>query len=340
MSSVRRLFGFLAAAMGVAVMAMPAAAGGEDPPGLALEGDLVPVHDPAVIRAGDTYFLFATGQAKDPTGMVPVRISTDLKRWTWKGAVFPTIPDWAAKDIEGTRGIWAPDISYSNGEYRLYYSISTFGKNRSAIGLAVATELDPEAPASGWTDRGKVFESTFRDDFNAIDPNVFDDAEGRQWMVFGSFWTGIKMIRLDPATGMRSAEDDKIYSVARRRNPGAVEAPFVIRRNGYYYLFASFDFCCRGAKSTYFTVVGRSKSPTGPYEDRDGKAMMDGGGFPVLHASLDETGRFVGPGHPAILAADGQHYIVYHAYDTQNDGAPTLRIQPLGWTADDWPVAL
>ena len=123
-------------------------------------------------------------------------------------------------------------------------------------------------------------------------------------------------------------------------DPGAVEAPFVIRRGGYYYLFVSFDFCCRGAESTYYTVVGRSTSPIGPYEDRDGKDMMDGGGFPVLHASLDRTGRFAGPGHPAILETDGQHYIFYHAYDRRNEGAPTLRIQRLGWSDDGWPVAL
>src|SRR5687768_7824680 len=144
MPSLRALFGILAATMGVAAAITPAAAGGEDPPGLALEGDLTPVHDPAIIRAGDTYFLFATGQARDPTGMGPVRVSTDLKRWTWKGAVFPTIPPWAAEAVEGTRGIWAPDISKTGDEYRLYYSISTFGKNRSAIGLAVASTLDPE----------------------------------------------------------------------------------------------------------------------------------------------------------------------------------------------------
>ena len=340
MPSLRRPFGLFAAIMGLAAAAMAVAAGEEAPPGLELEGDLAPVHDPVIMRAGDTYFLFATGQARDPTGMVPVRVSSDLRRWAWKGAVFPTMPGWAAEAIEGTRGIWAPDISKTGDEYRLYYSVSTFGKNRSAIGLAVATTLDPESPATGWTDRGKVFESDFRDDFNAIDPNVFSDAEGRQWMAYGSFWSGIKMIRLDPATGMRAADDETIHSLASRRRPGAVEAPLVIRRGEYYYLFVSFEFCCRGADSTYYTVVGRSTEPTGPYVDRDGKKMMEGGGFLVLHARLDETGRFVGPGHPAILEDGGRAYIVYHAYDTEAEGRPTLRIQQLGWTEDGWPVAL
>ena len=185
-----------------------------------------------------------------------------------------------------------------------------------------------------------MIESRSSDNFNAIDPNAFDDADGRQWLVFGSFWSGIKMVRLDPATGLRSAEDERIHSLASRRRPGAVEAPVIIRRDGYYYLFVSFDFCCRGVESTYYTVVGRSRDPTGPYVDRDGRAMMEGGGFLVLHADLDRTRRFVGPGHPDILQDGGREYIVYHAYDRQADGAPTLRIQQLGWTEDGWPVAI
>jgi arabinan endo-1,5-alpha-L-arabinosidase len=301
-----------------------------------IKGDVTPVHDPAIIRQGDTYYLFSTSQERDGKGLIHVRTSKDLATWTRTDSVFAAMPAWARAAVPGTRGIWAPDVSKTADEYRVYYSISTFGKNRSAIGLVTTPSL--EEPV--WTDKGAVVRSDSRDDFNAIDPNVFDDAQGRQWMTFGSFWTGIKLIRLDPATGMRSAEDHKVYSLARRRDPGAVEAPFVVRRDDYYYLFVSFDFCCRGAKSSYFTVVGRAKSPTGPYKDRDGKDMMDGGGFPVLHASLDKSGRFAGPGHPAVMADGGRHYIVYHAYDVQKGGVPTLRIQPLGWSEDGWPVAL
>jgi arabinan endo-1,5-alpha-L-arabinosidase len=318
----------------------PAALAQQNPPGIETTGDVAPVHDPAIIKAGDTWFLFTTGQAADKTGLLPMRTSTDLKNWTWRGPVFAEIPGWAQGAIKGTRGLWAPDISKTGGEYRLYYSVSTFGKNRSAIGLAVTAKLDPAAPGAGWTDRGAVFESDNGDNFNAIDPNIFDDAEGRQWMVLGSFWSGIKMIRLDPKTGMRSDEDRKVHALASRRSPGAVEAPFVIRRGDYYYLFVSFDFCCRGANSSYYTVVGRSKDPTGPYVDRDGRKMMEGGGLIVLHAELDPSKRFAGPGHPAILRESGRDHIVYHAYDTQARGVPTLRIQKLGWTEDGWPVAI
>jgi len=335
---IRAIVGALAVSMAAGAPAAEVPAG--RPPGLELTGNLSRVHDPTIIHVDAHYFVFATGQARDETGLVPVRVSSDLLNWELRGAVFPDIPAWAAEHVPGTRGIWAPDISHRNGEYRLYYSISTFGRNRSAIGLTVNTSLDPQAPGTGWTDRGPVIESHSSDNFNAIDPNAFDDADGRQWLVFGSFWSGIKMVRLDPATGMRSSEDQRIYALASRRRPGAVEAPFIIRHDNYYYLFASFDFCCRGVESTYYTVVGRSRDPTGPYVDRDDRAMMEGGGFLVLHADLDPTRRFVGPGHSAILQDGGRDYIVYHAYDRQADGAPTLRIQPLGWTEDGWPVAI
>lgn len=302
-------------------------------------GDISPVHDPVVIEDGGTYFLFTTGNQRDAEGLLAVRTSPDLRTWTWRGAVFPDIPEWAKSAIPGTGGIWAPDIIEHDGEYRLYYSVSTFGKNRSAIGLTVTDALDPAAPASGWTDRGAVVESHADDDFNAIDPSVFIDAEGRHWMAFGSFWSGIKMVELDPATGKRLAGDTAMHSLAERPSPGAIEAPFVIRRGGYYYLFASFDFCCRGAKSTYNTVVGRSAAPTGPYVARDGTPMLEGGGTPVLTSGEGENSRFVGRGHVAIVHDAGQDYIVYHAYDTQRNGTPTLRIRLLTWTDDGWPVA-
>lgn len=294
------------------------------------------MHDPAIIRQGDRWYLFTTSQQRDGKGLIHLRTSKDLANWTRAAPVFAKMPAWVNDTVPGAAGIWAPDVHFTRGEYRVYYSVSTFGRNRSAIGLVTTPSL--ENPV--WSDKGLVFGSTQNDDFNAIDPNVFDDAEGRQWMAFGSFWSGLKLVRLDPDTGLRSAEDARVHPIARRPGPGAIEAPFVIHRGAYYYQFASFDSCCRRAASTYYTVVGRSKNPTGPYLDREGKSMMDGGGRIVLHADLDPDKRFVGPGHVAILREPERDYIVYHAYDTQARGVPTLRIQPLGWTDDGWPVAL
>jgi arabinan endo-1,5-alpha-L-arabinosidase len=242
--------------------------------------------------------------------------------------------------VPGTRGTWAPDISFFNGRFHLYYALSTFGSNRSAIALLTATTLDPDAAGHGWTDEGIVLESHEGDDFNAIDPNLLIDQDGKAWLAFGSFWSGLKMVEIDPATGKPPAPKPQIHALAQRHAPDAIEASFLISRGGYYYLFASYDFCCRGVDSTYYTVVGRSKSPAGPYVDRDGKAMMRGGGFLVLHADLDRSHRFKGPGGVSILREPGRDYIVYHAYDTAFGGAPTLRIQPLAWTADGWPVAV
>lgn len=305
-----------------------------------LTGDLSPVHDPAIIKQDGVYYLFTTTQEKDGGGLIHIRSSTDLVTWKRSGAVFDRMPDWTKQTVPGTVGIWAPDVAKVGDRYRVYYSISTFGKNRSAIGLATNATLDPASPDYAWRDEGVVFTSDSGDDFNAIDPNLFVDDDGSQWMSFGSFWSGIKLFRIDPATGKRAAGDDQLHAIARRPSPGAVEAPFIVKRDGWYYQFVSFDFCCRGAKSTYFTVVGRSKAIIGPYLDYKGRSMTKGGGLVALHASLDDSKRFVGPGHVAILRDGARDYIVHHAYDTTKDGAPTLRIQPLGWTPDGWPVAL
>jgi arabinan endo-1,5-alpha-L-arabinosidase len=226
--------------------------------------------------------------------------------------------------------LWAPDISYFGGSYHLYYSASTFGSNRSCIGHATKTNLASTTP---WLDHGPVICSNMDgsvDDWNAIDPNVVVDAAGAPWLSFGSFWGGLQLIPLTPS-GARLGT--AIHNIAR--GPGtAVEAPYIVYRAPYYYLFASFDFCCRGTNSTYRTVVGRSTSVTGPYLDRTGLAMLQAGGTPVVSGSS----RFRGPGHNAVVQALGQSFNVYHAYDASNGGIPTLRISQLVWQ-DGWPVA-
>lgn len=303
-----------------------------------MAGDITPVHDPSIIRAGDAYYVFSTSQAGEAPGLIHIRTSKDLTTWTRAGAVFPAIPDWASKAIRGTKGIWAPDISFVNGVYRLYYSVSTFGSNTSAIGLATTPTLDPSSPDYRWTDQGEVISSKTHDGYNAIDPNLVVDREGGQWLAFGSFWTGLKLVKLDPATGKPAPGDPRIYPLAQRARPDAIEAPFIIEHGGFYYLFASFDFCCRGADSSYFTVVGRAKEVTGPYLDYDGKPMMQGYAQVVLHGDLDKTRRFRGPGAPGVARVGGRELMVWHAYDARNKGAPTLRLAPIGWTADGWPV--
>jgi arabinan endo-1,5-alpha-L-arabinosidase len=133
-----------------------------------------------------------------------------------------------------------------------------------------------------------------------------------------------------------------LSSLARRPvqgdSPDAIEGAFIFEHAGYYYLFASFDFCCRGADSNYYTVVGRSRIVAGPYGDRNKYDMIDGNGTIVL--KVDDTTRWRGPGGCSILRDLGQDYIAYHAYDARRDGTPTLRIAPLVWSQDGWPTAI
>ena len=295
-----------------------------------LRGDLRQVHDPTIIKDGDTFYLFSTRAG------IAVRCSKDLVEWRLCGDVFGHLPGWAVNDVPGLRGIWAPDISYFNGRYHLYYSASTFGSNRSSIGLAINQTLDPTSDKYKWEDQGKVISSVKTDDWNAIDPNIVLDEQGEPWLSFGSFWSGIKMRKIDAATGRLSTTDTKLYSLATRPRsaelPGAIEAPAIVRKGDYYFLFVSFDFCCRGSESTYNIRVGRAKQVTGPYLDREGKDMLDGGGTLVLSGGK----RWRGPGHCAILQDKTGEKLVYHAYDANARGISTLRITSINWE-DDWP---
>lgn len=306
---------------------------------LSLQGDIDGVHDPVVIRQGRTYYVFSTG-GRPGTGVIPIRMSTVLRRWTAAGYVFEKLPEWATKEIPGARNAWAPDISYRSGKYYLYYSVSTFGSRNSAIGLATNKTLDAASPDYKWMDDGMVIRSHQETDgWNAIDPNVVVEDKDRVWLTWGSFWGGIKMRRLDARTGKLHPEDSSIHSLASRpRTPevqGSIEAPFIVRHGNYWYLFASFDFCCRGAKSTYRVVVGRSRKITGPYEDRSGKPMGEGGGTPVINAT---TPNWRGPGHNAVLRDGRIEYLFFHAYNGET-GKSRLQISTLEWE-DGWPASV
>lgn len=334
----------LQASFGAGIGALFAAAAGwaeEKPINAQLDGSISPVHDPCMIREGDTYYVFSTDLGGGNGATLPWRFSKDMRKWEKGGYLFPEVPAWAREAVPGTRGIWAPDVSRIGDRYLLYYACSTFGKNRSVIGLATNTTLNPASPGYKWEDQGLVFQSQPGDDFNAIDPNHVVDRDGKHWLAFGSFWRGIKLIQLDPASGKPLPGDKQIYTLASRpagSRDNAIEAPFIIEREGYYYLFCSFDFCCRGEDSNYYTVVGRSRSITGPYGDRNRYAMMDGNGTVVLENR--PNWRWRGPGGCSIFRDEAADYIVYHAYDANHNGSPTLRIARLAWSADGWPSAI
>lgn len=328
----------LCALIVLAVMAPGGKAVGAAPQEMPLSGDVVPAHDPVLIREGDRYFAFSTGQ-RDRRPLV-ARTSRDLRHWRPLPSPLPDLPDWAKAMVPGAREMWAPDISRVGGRYRLYYSVSRFGTQQSAIGLATAATLDPEAPGYGWRDEGLVIASREGDPYNAIDPAFARDRQGGEWLAFGSFWGGIQLIRLDPLTG-KPATGAKPMTIARRgaeSKEDAIEAPFIVDHGGWYWLIVSFDFCCRGVKSSYHLRIGRARSIEGPYLDRAGRAMREGGGTVLLQADAAGRDRFRGPGHAAVLRdRDGSDYLIHHAYDAAAQGVATLRIARLHWDKAGWP---
>jgi hypothetical protein len=290
-------------------------------------------HDPTIIKRGRYYYEIITGDIETRT-YLPIRRSADLVHWTFLGTVFSTPPEWVVQERGTAPGdFWAPDITYFDGEYHLYYAASSFGTNNSVIGLATNVTLDPGDPRHRWVDRGMVLRSHTTDDFNAIDPDVVFDADGTPWMSFGSFWDGIKMRRLDRSTGLLSSADPAVHSLASRGG-GAIEGPSIVRKGRYYYLFASFDFCCRGVNSDYRVVVGRSTSVRGPYVDRAGVPMSAGGGTEVLRG----YGDFRGPGGGDVYLRPGRgpDLYVHHYYDAADGGLPKGSVRPISWKGG-WP---
>ncbi|MEC7785076.1 MAG: arabinan endo-1,5-alpha-L-arabinosidase [Bacteroidota bacterium] len=297
------------------------------------------VHDPVAIKQGDTYYLFCTGRG------ISVFSSPDLENWEKEPQVFTEEPVWADAVAEDfSNHIWAPDITFHNGKYYLYYSVSAFAKNTSAIGLTINTTLDADDPNYKWEDQGIVIQSVpNRDLWNAIDPNLIFDEKDTPYLAFGSFWEGLKMVKLSEDL-KAIAQPQEWHTIARRErsfdladaNPGdaALEAPFIFKKGDWYYEFLSWDLCCRGENSTYKVVVGRSKSATGPYVDKDGVALTNGGGTLIIEGN----DNWYGAGHNSTYTFDGEDYIIFHAYDANDNGAPKLKIAELQWDAEGWPT--
>ena len=299
------------------------------------------VHDPVMAYEDGTYYLFATGHG------IQQMTSRDCKTWTVSPQpVMTVIPQWTRDSVPGfTNHVWAPDIIRWHDRWWLAYSCSTFGKNGSAIGLLSSSSL--KSPI--WNDEGCIVTSREqRDNWNAIDPNFIIDEDDQPWLVWGSFWDGIQIARLD--TTMHLAKGEIPRTIARRYSPkdlnrmpnptsqyagtNAIEAPFIMKHGGYYYLFVSWDYCCMGSKSTYRVVVGRSKTVDGPYVDRDGEDMREGGGTPVIAGDKKE---FEALGHCAAYHYDDKDIFICHGYSIAHNGASILVQRPIRWTADGWP---
>jgi arabinan endo-1,5-alpha-L-arabinosidase len=291
-------------------------------PPAVVSGD-VTVHDPSLVRGPDGYQLYSTHDG------IQARSSSDRSTFRRDGQALATIPAWVRR-YNSTGDLWEPDVSVHDGIWWMYYAATTVGTNTSAIGLATSTT---GAPGS-FQDQGIVVSSGPGDNFNAIYPALLVDARGAWWLSFGSYYSGIYLIRIDPVAGRQSIEDQNMYPVAARPTGAhAVEAPYIVAHDGMYFLLVSFDLCCRGTNSTFRIMVGRSSSPTGPYYDKNGTPMSAGGGSELL-ASHDDV---IGPGGEKVLPDGDGDVLAYHYYDKRNNGAPTLGMNMLEWDNTGWP---
>jgi len=290
------------------------------------------IHDPStIVKCNNEHWLFSTGLG------IPSHHSPTLTNWLSGPRVFLRPPAWTAQAVPGNDGnFWAPDIIHVGNRYLLYYAVSTWGKRVSAIGLATTPTLDPADQRYHWTDAGCVIRSTQQDDFNTIDPSVFRDHDGSLWLAFGSFWTGIKLIQLDPQTGRRLSPDSPIYPLACRQADGdtSMEAACLTRQGEWYYLFANWGACCRGMTSTYEIRIGRSHQITGPYFDRTGRNLLANGG----DLFLAREGRYIGPGHAGIYTEQGTNWFSFHYYDGERHGLASVGVRQLEWNSAGWPV--
>lgn len=290
------------------------------------------VHDPStVVKWHGVYYVFTTGRG------MPILSSPDGVSWTRRGAVFKAIPGTvrAAVPLNDGLDVWAPDVMYANGEWRIYYAVSHWNSFVSAVALVTNPTLDPDDAAYKWTDRGVVVRSDGVENLNAIDPGVVMGPDGRMWLCYGSYHGTIDLIELDAKTGLRvragSGPGTGISVIA-----GGSEAADIIYRDGYYYLFVNHGSCCQGKNSTYNIRVGRAKTATGPYVDEAGAPLTKAPGKMFL-AGHDHR---IGPGHFGRLVEDGvERFSLHYEADLENDGKPTLGLRPLLWSKDGWPVA-
>lgn len=280
--------------------------------------------DPSVVQAPDgAFYAYGTGGT--------CRKSYDLVNWEDMGIALqrPTWNDSVRTDKEGKQhpmrfSLWALDVSRVGKKYLVHYASAYWG-NENRTGLGVAEGTSP----TEFTDCGKMFCSTEIGVQNSIDPCYVKD-KGKKYLIWGSF-RRLYMGRLTK-DGKRIKNPSHLTQVAGT----AFEGAMVYKRKGYYYLFASVGTCCEGAKSTYHTVVGRSKKLAGPYVDRQGGRMLDNHYETVIKGN----DRWKGPGHNSEIITDkeGDTWLLYHAYDALDpEKGRVMLLDKLLWDEEGWP---
>jgi arabinan endo-1,5-alpha-L-arabinosidase len=292
-----------------------------------LKGD-IRVHDPVMIKQGNTFYVFGTGFG------ITEKTSKDRIIWKRDSGVFSSkdIPAWFKNDIPDQRGdVWAPDIHYRDGKYHMYYSVSAWMNFNSSIGYATNKTLDRSSPEYKWEDQGQVISyKNGGEGVNVIDPNVFVDKDGKLWLIYGSYKAGLRMVELDRKTGKLKQDPPQLFTITTSLGEGS----FIIRGPKYYYVFASRGRCCAGMSSTYQIVMGRSKTVTGPYLNKEGKSWLDNNYSIFLAGDSTAPGR----GHNGFFTEHDTTFIVYHAYTRAANGASLLNIKPMYIDEQGWPT--
>jgi arabinan endo-1,5-alpha-L-arabinosidase len=276
--------------------------------------------DPTVIRAKDgVFYAYTTFH----NGNVPIYKSSDLVNWEFVKGAFR---EGEVPKFVPNADVWAPDISYIDGKYVLYFCMSIIGGEWDAgVGRAVADS--PEGP---FTDAKLLFDSREIGVKNSIDPYIYQE-DGCKYLVWGSF-RGIYVAELTD-DGLELVDSKKITKIV----DAPCEGTYIHKRNGYYYFFASMGSCCRGVKSTYHGVVARSKSLFGPYVDKQGRELARA----YREVTLLGDDRVKGPGHNSQIVTDdkGQDWILYHGWDaTEPEAGRKMFIDKVTWGEDGWPI--
>ena len=313
------------------------------------------VHDPACKKIGDTYYMYSTDaifgedkkRAEDmnvPLGFIQVRKSKDLVNWEFVGWAFPEIPKEAIKWVhsqangKGAGNIWAPYIIPYNNIYRLYYSVSAFGRNTSYIGMA-----ESDSPEGPWIQKGAVVKTGKGDNMNAIDPSIIEDHKtGKWWMHYGSYFGGLFCVELDPATGLAKKENDKGHLIARRANykKDNLEAPEIMynKELDKYYLFTSYD----PLMTTYNVRVAMADAPEGPFFDYNGFDIKDTtNNLPILTApyQFENHPGWAGTAHCGIIdSGDGQYFMIHQGRLSPRNHMMALHLREMFFTENGWPV--
>ncbi|CAL65668.1 arabinan endo-1,5-alpha-L-arabinosidase [Christiangramia forsetii] len=334
------------------------------------------------------------GNAHEGHGHYPYRRSKDLINWEFKGAVFPEAPSWIKDSLNSMRadmdpslppienpnyGFWAPHVTKVDDKFRLYYSVvvtnpiigndpNSSWTERAFIGLAESNDLS----SGNWEDKGMVIssiadgeETYLRDNgndwsgyfkFNAIDPSFVVTPEGEQWLIYGSWHSGISAVQVDPSTGKPSkleALEDYGVRIAGRGNVGSnrwqgLEAPEIIynQETGFYYLFQAYD----ELSVAYNTRVVRSQNITGPYYGIDGGNVTEGAeAYPILTHPYKFDGHtgWVGISHPSVFQNPDTGKWFYSSQGRLPENVAGInvsnavmmgQIREIYWTQDGWPL--